>query len=60
CRIQMPILKEPSYLIFIVSNFLGTAHVRRAFLLEKVKLYIDFNKARWQALQWVRKIIIGE
>ena len=34
--------------------------VRRAFLLEKVKLYIDFNKARWQALQWVRKIIIGE
>lgn len=25
CRLQMPIFRKASYLIFIVSNFLGTA-----------------------------------
>ena len=31
----MPILKEPSYLIFIVSNFLGTAHIGVELFLRK-------------------------
>ena len=41
----MPILKEPSYLIFIVSNFLGTAHLffkRQSFLF--VISYLALNR----------------
>ena len=50
----MPILKEPSYLIFIVSNFLGTAHnilgklersdeERKTDYLAFLKAYFDSN-----------------